>query len=107
VAAPNEPSIVLGRVLPVKLTAYTYQIPGGGAHGTLTRSGVPATRGIVAVDPQIIPLGSLLSIDGFAQPFRAEDTGFGVRGLHVDVFVPDEAEAVEFGVQYRDILVLN
>ena len=63
--------------------------------------------GIAAVDPTIIPLGSRLAIDGFNQLFVAEDTGFGVRGLHVDVFLPDKEAAIQFGVQYRDVIVLN
>jgi 3D (Asp-Asp-Asp) domain-containing protein len=98
---------VQSRVLTVLLTAYSYQEPGEGAHGWLTKSGVPVTWGVVAVDPLLIPLGSRLAIDGFAETFVACDTGFGVRGAHVDVFFPDQESAVQFGVQYRDIMVAS
>jgi 3D (Asp-Asp-Asp) domain-containing protein len=96
---------VQARVLSVQLTAYTYQIPGEGAHGTLTRSGSPAAWGTVAVDPSLIPMGSRLAIDGYSDLFVAADTGHGVQGAHVDVFFPDTASALQFGVQHREIMV--
>jgi 3D (Asp-Asp-Asp) domain-containing protein len=102
---PGAPSIILGRILPVVLTAYTYQVPGNGAHGWITRSGDPAEPGVVAVDPRVIPLGTKLAIEGDERLFVAKDTGFGVLGHHVDVFYPDWWTAVSFGVQYRDIIV--
>ncbi len=106
-AGDSAPSIVQGRVMPVKLTAYTHQEPGEGAHGWIAKSGAPVAWGIVAVDPEVIPLGSRITIDGFDQVFRAEDTGFGVRGRHIDIFLPDHDAATRFGVQYSNALVLN
>jgi len=102
-----EPSMILGRVLSARITAYTYQEPVGGAHGWITYSGLPVRWGIVAVDPGVIPLGSRLAIEGFRDLFLAADTGFGVIGHHVDIFFPDEETAVQFGVQYREVVVLN
>jgi 3D (Asp-Asp-Asp) domain-containing protein len=102
---PAAPSIVLGRVYSVLVTAYTYQVPGNGAHGWITRSGDPAVPGVVAVDPRLIPLGSTVAIDGYDQLFVAKDTGFGVLGHHIDVFFPDLGAAVAFGVQRRDVIV--
>ena len=92
-------------VMRAKLTAYTYQEPVGGAHGSITKSGHPVRRGMVAVDPSLIPLGSYLAIDGFDTLFWATDTGSGVRGPHVDIFFPDYASAVQFGVQYREVTI--
>jgi 3D (Asp-Asp-Asp) domain-containing protein len=63
--------------------------------------------GTVAVDPSVIPLGSRLLIDGYDMVFVAEDTGGGIRGNHVDIFFPDYASAVRFGVQTRMVTVLN
>lgn len=50
----------------------------------VTRSGLPAGRGVVAVDPSVIPLGTQLYIPGYG-PAVAGDTGGGVRGLMVDL----------------------
>jgi 3D (Asp-Asp-Asp) domain-containing protein len=87
-----------GRTLNATLTAY--------AHGTTTRSGTPVRWGVVAVDPEVIPLGSRLMIEGYDTVFVAEDTGGGVRGTHVDVYFPDIGSALRFGVQNRTVTVL-
>lgn len=95
------------QVLQARLTGYTNQPPGDGAHGHLTRSGTPVRWGVVAVDPQVIPLGSRLMIEGFDEIFVAEDTGGGVRGSHIDIYFPDYSSAVRFGVQYRTVAILD
>lgn len=87
-----------GRSFSARLTAY--------AHGTRTASGTPVRWGVVAVDPKAIPLGSRIMIDGFDNVFIAEDTGGSVRGNHVDIYFPDVASAVRFGVQTRTITIL-
>lgn len=87
-----------GRTLNATLTAY--------AHGTTTRSGTPVRWGVVAVDPDVIPLGSRILIDGYDTVFVAEDTGGGVRGTHVDVYFPDVGSALRFGVQHRTVTIL-
>lgn len=89
------------RALVVRATAYSYT-------GSRTRTGTVPHWGTVAVDPNVIPLGSRLAIDGYPGTiFVAEDTGGGVRGHHIDVFFPSYAEAVRFGVQTRTVTVLR
>jgi 3D (Asp-Asp-Asp) domain-containing protein len=88
-----------GRSFQARMTAY--------AHGTRTASGTPVRWGVVAVDPRVIPLGSRVMIEGFDNVFIAEDTGGGVRGNHVDIYFPDVAAALRFGVQYRTVTVLS
>ena len=105
--SPSVQTAAAGRSLLVQVTAYSYQTAGGGAHGSITRTGTQVRWGTVAVDPGIIPLGSRLMIDGFDIVFVAEDTGGGVRGNHIDIFFPDYASAVRFGVQYRNVTILN
>ena len=61
----------------------------------LTATGIPAVPGIVAVDPEVIPLGSVVVIGG--QRYLAADTG--VTGLHVDVCAAEHQDAEDFGVQ--------
>lgn len=67
----------------------------------LTATGIPAEPGIVAVDPEVIPLGSVVIIDG--QKYLAADTG--VKGLHVDVCAAGHQEAEDFGVQTMAVWV--
>ncbi len=84
------------RSLAVQLTAYSASEVEGTAGG-ITASGARVRPGTVAVDPAVIPLGSKLRIDGLPGVYRAEDTGGGVRGAHVDVFMDSRGAALEFG----------
>lgn len=53
-----------------------------------TRSGTPVTRGTVAVDPSVIPLGTRLYIPGYGFAV-ASDTGGGIIGKMIDLGFPD------------------
>lgn len=67
----------------------------------ITASGVPAQEGVtVAVDPDVIPLGAWVEING--HQYHAEDTG-GFGGNHVDVYFDSHDEALQFGVQTEDV----
>lgn len=66
----------------------------------ITASGKKAKWGTVAVDREIIKLGSKLIIDSFPETiFRAEDVGGAIKGNHIDVWFPSHQEAIQFGVQ--------
>ena len=92
--------------LTARVTAYSYESCATPA--CRTRSGTPTRWGVVATDPRVIPLGSRLQIDGFGDTvFSAEDTGGGVRGAWVDVWMPSTAEALRWGSQHREIRVLS
>lgn len=67
----------------------------------LTATGIPASAGIVAVDPEVIPLGSTVIIDG--QRYLAADTG--VTGNRVDICMASHEEAVVHGVRRLDVWV--
>lgn len=69
----------------------------------VTASGLPAGPGIGAVDPDVIPLGSTVIIDG--QKYLAADTGSGVEGLHIDIFLASHEETVAHGVRTADVWV--
>lgn len=84
------------RRLVAELTAYSATEDEGTAWG-ITRSGTPARHGTVAVDPTVIPLGSRLWIAGLPDVYRAEDTGGGIHGAHVDMFMESAAAALAFG----------
>ena len=69
----------------------------------LTATGIPVTPGVVAVDPEVIPLGSTVIIDG--QAYLAADTGGAVRGNHVDIAVATHQEAEDLGVTTAEVWV--
>lgn len=67
----------------------------------LTATGLPASPGIIAVDPEIIPLGSTVIVDG--QRYLAADTG--VTGQAVDLCMESHVAALAFGVRAADVWV--
>jgi 3D (Asp-Asp-Asp) domain-containing protein len=59
----------------------------------------------IAVDPEVIPLGSTVEING--AEYIAEDIGGAIKDNRIDVFFSDHDDALEFGVQYHEIFVKN
>lgn len=71
-----------------------------------TTSGtIPVAGRTVAVDPDIIPLGSKILIDG--HEYIAEDTGSGVKGNHIDIYFDSHEEALEWGVRTLEVQVFE
>ena len=86
---------------PARVTMYTCVELGG---CNATASGRWPQPGMVAVDPAVIPLGSTVWIQGLGT-FLAADTGSLVWGAHLDVYGLSYAEAIQWGVQERSVLV--
>lgn len=90
--------------LTVEATAYS----GGGK----TAMGTAAGEGTVAVDPDVIPLGSRLYItaeDGSSWVYGyavAEDTGGSIQGERVDLFFWSESDCRAFGRRTAKVYVL-
>lgn len=90
-----------------KLTAYCpcEQCCGEWADG-ITYTGTRATEGrTVAVDPSVIPLGSTVRING--HDYIAEDIGGAIKENRVDVFFDTHQAALQFGVQYADVAIIQ
>lgn len=68
----------------------------GGGVGTRTKNGMLAQRGVVAVDPRVIPLGSHLYIDGYGYAIAA-DIGGMIKGQRIDLCYNTYEEAIQFG----------
>jgi 3D (Asp-Asp-Asp) domain-containing protein len=61
-----------------------------------TATGMPVGRGVVAVDPSVIPLGSRLYIPGYGNGVAA-DVGGGIRGSTIDLWYPTYKECAAWG----------
>ena len=83
----------------VEATAYSSQDPGCG--GT-TATGVAVRKGIIAVDPGIIPLGTDIYIPGYGKAVAA-DIGGSIKGNIIDIAFDTRAEALQFG--YKSLLI--
>ena len=91
------------RTLEVEVTAYCDQ--------GQTASGVQTRRGIVAADPDVLPFGSRIRVEGLAAPhngiYDVEDTGSAVKGRIIDIFMADCGAAKWFGRQIARVQVLR
>ena len=85
----------------VTVTHYDCCIQCCGKDDGITASGRKATPGVtVAVDPNMIPLGSDVLVDygdGEIHYYRADDTGGAVKGNHIDLCVGSHEEALQLG----------
>lgn len=74
--------------------------------GHETSSGKTArSEHTIAVDPGVIDIGSKVLINGIV--YTAEDTGGGVKGDHIDIFVESHEETLKRGVQYTNVWVVR
>lgn len=86
-------------VYTMEATAY---LPTDGDGRGITRMGTRARYGEIAVDPNVIPLGTTVYIPGYGVA-RAEDTGSAILGNRVDLCMLDYNECMAFG--RRTVLV--
>ena len=96
-----------GKEITVSATAYTADCQG--CSGT-TATGVDLKANpdakVIAVDPSVIPLGSKVYVEGYGYA-TAADTGSAIKGNRVDIFVPNEQDAVNWGVKNVKVKILN
>ena len=87
----------------VTVTHYCPCVACCGKDDGITASGRRAAPGIsVAVDPDVIPLGSDVLVDygdGEIHYYRADDTGSAVKGDHIDLCMDSHEAALEAGVK--------
>ncbi|MGE7947473.1 3D domain-containing protein [Lysinibacillus sp. NPDC093688] len=96
-----------GKTLTMRATAYTAYCPGCSgitANGTDIRSN-PNLK-VIAVDPRVIPLGTRVWVEGYGEAIAA-DTGGAIKGNKIDVFIPTEGQARQWGVKNVTVKILN
>ena len=91
------------QVMGMEATAY---LPTDGSAEGITAMGIPATYGIVAVDPDIIPLGTRVYIPGYGEALAA-DTGGAIYGYRIDLCMEDYWQAMDFGRRTVTVFVLK
>jgi len=80
----------------MEATAYTDDVESQGKWVGQTASGMKPQVGVVAVDPKVIPLGTKLYVEGYGEAI-AGDTGGAIKGMRIDVFLPDKDSCMKWG----------
>ena len=91
----------------VKATAYTAKCTG--CSGT-TKTGLNLMKHpdakVIAVDPDVIPLGSTIYVPGYGVA-KAADTGGAIDGHHIDVYFESKSDAREWGVKNMTVTIIS
>src|SRR4029077_15292307 len=103
--AKKTPFHKLLRVYTMEATAYTAMTAKANPTG-YTANGMRAKYGIVAVDPELIPLGSHVFIPGYGLAIAA-DTGGALVGRRIDLCMDRYGDAIQFGRQPVTVYVVQ
>lgn len=95
------------KTITVTATAYTAKCEGCSG---VTATGIDLTNNpdkkVIAVDPSVIPLGTEVYVEGYGKAI-AGDTGGAIKGKKIDVHVPTEAKAINWGVKTVEVTILD
>ncbi|HXK59811.1 MAG TPA: 3D domain-containing protein [Acidobacteriota bacterium] len=74
-----------------------------------TASGVWVNTGIVAADPEVLPIGSVieLKVESHSGIYTVLDTGGFIKGNRLDIYIPDVEQAFEFGRRPVKVRILR
>ena len=87
-----------------KLTAYCACEKCCGKSDGITASGAKVQQGItVAADTDILPFGTKVVIND--HEYTVQDRGGAIKGNRIDIYFDTHEEALEFGVQYANVLL--
>jgi 3D (Asp-Asp-Asp) domain-containing protein len=107
-------SMTYSKVMNIVATAYS-EAPQENGWGPIDYFGNPLKIGTIAVDPNVIPLGTKVYITGYTfNGFpkgliaTATDEGSAIKGNRVDIFIPSSTgPASDFGIQNVKVYVLK
>jgi 3D (Asp-Asp-Asp) domain-containing protein len=94
------------KVINMTSTAYAPGMLDNGHWGNKTYMGGTVRKGVAAVDPAVIPMGSRLWIEGYGEAV-AEDQGSAIKGNRIDLAFDDRQTALDYGIQSTKVYVLN
>jgi len=74
-----------------------------------TASGRLVSKGLIAADPRILPLGTRVRLDAgaYSGEYLVADTGGLVKGKRIDIWTPTSREAMRFGRRTVKLTVLS
>ncbi len=111
---PSSKPTAGGKEIYVEATAYTadpaengyapgQQVFSAWGHYNLTAN--PGMK-LIAVDPNVIPLGKTVNVEGYGVAIAA-DTGGAIKGHRIDVLMPDKGSSSSWGRRTVKVTILN
>jgi len=99
-------------VIECNATAYDMSPEENGGYAGQTATGVPLDKGVIAVDPKVIPLGSRVYVEALDGSWSygyavAADTGGAIKGNRVDLCYRTRSECIQFGRRKCRVYVLS
>ncbi|MBE6184687.1 LysM peptidoglycan-binding and 3D domain-containing protein [Heyndrickxia ginsengihumi] len=106
-SSSNTSSDQGGKQITVTATAYTADCAGcSGVSATGMNLKNSPNAKVIAVDPNVIPLGSKVYVEGYGTAIAA-DTGGAIKGNRIDVLVPNNSDAQNWGRKTVTVKVLD
>jgi 3D (Asp-Asp-Asp) domain-containing protein len=106
ISIPTKPSIEAERDDEVEFQTFqatAYCLKGRTASGQYVRPG------IIAADPRVLPLGTVVHIRAgrYTGTYTVADTGGLIKGRRVDIYFPTYKEAMQFGRQKISLRIIS
>ncbi|MFB4170105.1 LysM peptidoglycan-binding domain-containing protein [Virgibacillus sp. JSM 102003] len=96
-----------GKTISVSATAYTADCAGcSGVTSTGVDLNANPNAKVIAVDPNVIPLGSEVYVEGYGYA-TAADIGGAIKGNKIDIHVPTKDQAYDWGVRTVDVTIIK
>lgn len=104
------------KTIQVKASAYSSASSENGGWGAVDYFGNPLKLGTIAVDPNVIPLGTKVLVTGHSHDglpkeaflATATDIGGAIKGNRIDIFIPGSQSFVaDFGYQYVQLYIVK
>ncbi|GGF12834.1 hypothetical protein GCM10010954_09450 [Halobacillus andaensis] len=103
----DEKDSEVEKTVSVEATAYTAFCEGCSG---ITKTGIDLREDpdqkVIAVDPDIIPLGSKVRVPGYGEAI-AGDTGGAIQGHRIDLFMEENGDAMDYGRQQIEVEILE
>ncbi|WP_436376511.1 LysM peptidoglycan-binding domain-containing protein [Cytobacillus sp. BC1816] len=94
-------------VLNMEATAYTADCEGcSGVTATGINLKENPNQKVISVDPNVIPLGTKVHVEGYGNAV-AGDTGGAIKGNKIDIFMPSQEDAINFGRKTVKVTILD
>ncbi len=108
----GRPDFSYSYYIDCEATAYDLSAEENGGYAGMSATGVPLDKGVIAVDPRVIPLGKRVYIEAIDGSWTygyavAADVGGAIKGNRVDLCHRTQKECIQFGRRPCRVYILD